>query len=93
MMTSPIVYGIDPYKRRFFSLRYMNRKELGVVTFFQRYTDSPFSWRGCGHFNTQSVFDSSYGSGTFNYDLLKNLVDGKEITIEVCGSSRTVKLC
>lgn len=91
MMPSTIVYGIDPYKRRFFCIRYTDGYKISVVTLFQRYTDEQFSWRACGHFNFCYIFDTSYGS-EFNMNLLANLVKGKETTFTTMDTVKKIKL-
>lgn len=92
MMTSPIMVGIDPYKRRFFGVRYYDITKgcMNVVTIFQRYTAVNYQWNGCGHYNPSFAFDTSYGN--LNTDLLKELVNGKEIDIEVYGIKKKIKL-
>lgn len=88
MMTSSIMIGIDPYQRRYISLKYINQqKKENVVTLFQRYTHEN-SWRGCGHYNSDFAFDTSYGS--LDYNLLQKFVNGNEI--ELLHNQRIVKL-
>ena len=91
MMCVPIMIGVDPYKRRFICIRYKCRSKTSVVTLFQRYTDSPYSWCGCGHFNFDYIFDRSYGSA-INYEWLKSLVEGKETTMTILGVDKVVKI-
>lgn len=93
MMKGPIMIGICPYKRRFFCLRYfeITKQRLNVVVIFQRYTDPDSRWNGAGHYNFDYVFDTSYKA--IDYDLLKDLVDGKEVTITVSGNEKLIKLC
>lgn len=92
MMTSPIMIGIDPYKRRFFCVRYydITKERINVVTIFQRYTAVNYQWNGCGHYNPSLVFDTSYGN--LRTDMLKEVVNGKEIEIEVYGIKKRIKL-
>lgn len=79
--TAPVMIGIDPYKRRFFVVRYedLTKQRSNVVVIFQRYTDND-RWCGCGHYNFSLLFDTSYGS--INYDQLKEMIDGKEIIVK-----------
>ncbi len=59
------------------------------MTIFQRYINEQ-RWTGCGHFNPSRAFDTSYGS--IKYDLLKNLVEGKIVDIEVNGINKVIQL-
>ena len=87
MMTSPIMLGIDPCHRRFFSIKYIDKfDKLHVVTLFQRYTTQKY-WVGCGHYNKQHAFDIN-----INYDLLKKFIEDREITYHAYDEDRTIRI-
>lgn len=74
MMLAPIMMGIDPYKRRFYCIKYKYKNVKNVVTIFQRYSNNLTYWRGCGNYNPSGYFDTSYGP--IDYPLLKSLIQG-----------------
>ena len=95
MMTAPIMRGIDPANRPFFSVKYsakilMGTEHLNVATIFQRSAGYMDLWVGCGHANPSTFFDSS--EGLLKYDWLKDLVEGKEVSAKKHGKDFILKL-
>lgn len=94
MMTTSIMFGVDSFKRRFFCFRFSSKtktlEKINIVTIFQRYIGLNSSWNGCGHYNYSHIFDTSYGS--INYTWLKDLIEGKEITVQFMDEEHILKL-
>jgi hypothetical protein len=81
-VTSDIMYGIDRFQRSFIVIKFMVEdypKPL-MQTFFQRYTDEEY-WMGCGH-ATNLLIDTTGGMSFDQQELIQNIIDGKEVTIE-----------
>ena len=94
MMTKSIMFGVDPLKRRFFCFRYSsktnNLEKINIVTIFQRYTGIDSLWCGCGHYDYIRIFNTSYCP--INYAWLKDLIEGKEITVQFHDEEHILKL-
>ena len=77
----PAMYGIDRYNRYFFVLKIRIDDEFFMQTFFQRYTDNSFDWRGCGH-ATENLINGYGGIDNHHFKFLIDLIRNGENVID-----------
>lgn len=81
-VTSPVMIGVDRFSRQFIVIKFIvNGNTKYMQTFFQRYSNCNYDWRGCGH-ATPTLFNTC-GSGVNDeqWKLIKDVIDGKYVTI------------
>lgn len=80
-LTSPIMRGVDIFKRRFIILRmFINGKKF-TQTFFQRYSNNEKLWMGdCNHIN--GLLDTCGGMKEIQFKLIQDIIDNKTIKLQ-----------
>jgi hypothetical protein len=80
-VTSPIMRGKDCFGRHFVILKLiLNRKNVILQTFFQRYSNNLGDWRGCGH-ATPIIVGSGNNIDENMFKFIIDLLDRKTIKI------------
>lgn len=81
-VTSPIMKGVDAYKRHFLVVKMIVNGNKIMETYFQRYTDDNTHWMACGH--ATRGFLNTQGSGLIKeqIELLKKVINGENVLIE-----------
>ena len=81
-VTSPIMKGIDVYKRHFLVVKMIVDGNKIMETYFQRHTNNVNFWMACGH--TTRGFLNTQGSGLIKeqIELLKKVINGENVLIE-----------
>jgi hypothetical protein len=74
-VTSPVMWGLDVYRRAFIVIKMKIKNRLIMQTFFQRYIDGKL-WMGCGH-ATQHLISTDGGMDCDQIQLLYDIIDGK----------------
>lgn len=77
----PAMYGIDCYNRPFFVLKFRIDNEFFMQTFFQRYSDNIYDWRGCGH-ATENLINGFSGLNNHHKQFLMDLISNGENIID-----------
>ena len=80
-VTSSIMRGIDRYKRKFIVLKLILGGNIVLQTIFQRYSNLPYSWRGCGHGTPELLFGADIGIGIPQLTLLLSVMRGETVKI------------
>lgn len=81
-LTSPIMKGVDCYKRPFVVLKCTVDKDVYGQTFFQRYTNDSNLWMGCSLYGVCSFMSTIGGMTKHQALLLQNIIDGNSITLD-----------
>lgn len=78
-VSEPIMRGVDCCKRPFVVMKFHvttpnNKQHFVMQTFFQRYTDSPYNWVGCGH-ATKFLLIDVHSMGHTDFRLLMDVIN------------------
>jgi hypothetical protein len=81
-VTSSAMTGIDILNRPFVVVKFKIDNETSpyMQTFFQRYTNEPQLWMGCGHAMT-SLMDTTGGMKPVQQELINRVIDGNRVVI------------
>ena len=81
-VTSSAMTGVDILNRPFVVVKFKIDNETApyMQTFFQRYSNEPQLWMGCGHDATQLI-DTTGGIKPIQQDLINRIIDGNHVVI------------
>lgn len=88
-VTKPVMTGLDCLSRPFIVIKMDVLDKDGHIktqlmeTFFQRYTDNPNLWMGCGH-ATPLLISTVGGMTPCQFNLVNNLLDSISVEMSDC---------
>ena len=74
--------GRDCFKRLFFVVKFIvDKKDIGMQVFFQRYTDDHYTWQSARCRNKPYLIDTSGGIDCNQVKLISDIINGETVKL------------